>query len=62
MSTWILCGVLSSFCLFFFYVYAVMFVVVPVHLQVVDSPMVDFLATDLQWSMEFLVDFLGWNL
>ena len=59
MSTLILCGVLSSFCLFFFCVYVVMSDVVPMHLQVVDSPVVDFLAVDLQWSVEFMVDFLG---
>ena len=58
----VLCGVLSSFCLFLFCVYDVLSVVVPVHIQVVDYPVVDFLAADLQWSMEFLVDFIGWNL
>ena len=55
----ILCGVPSSFHLFFSCVYAVLSTVVPVHLQVVDSPVVGFLVADLQWSVELLVEFLG---
>ena len=60
----ILCGVPSSFSLFSSCVYAIMSVVVPMHLQVVDSPMVDFLlvgflVVDIQWLVELLVDFLG---
>ena len=31
-------------------------------LQVVDFPVIGFMAADLHWSMEFLVEFLGWNL
>ena len=58
----ILCGVPSSFCLFFSCVYVVLSVVVPVHLQVVDSPVVGFLVANLQWSVELQVDFLGWDL
>ena len=59
----ILCGVISSFCLFFFFcVYAGLSVVVPMILQVVDLPMVSFLVADLYWSVEFLIEFLGWNL
>ena len=34
----------------------------PVIPQVVDFPVVGFLAADLHWSVEFLVEFLGWNL
>ena len=30
-------------------------------LQVVYFPVVSFLAVDLHWSVEFLVQFLGWN-
>ena len=48
-----------SFCLFSFYVYVVIPIVVPVHLQVVDSPVVGFLVANLQLSVELLVDFLG---
>ena len=47
----ILCGVPSSFCLFFFFVYVVMSIVVPVHLQVVDSPVVGFMVVDMKWSV-----------
>ena len=59
LSTVILFGVPSSFCLFFSCVYAVLSVVVPVHLQVVDYPLVYFLVADLQRSVELLVDFIG---
>ena len=64
----ILYGVPSSFCLFFSYVYVIMVVVVPtivsMHLPVLNSPVVDFLVvgflvTDLQRSVELIVDFLG---
>ena len=58
----ILYGVPSSFCLFFSCVYVVLSIVVLVHLEVVDSPVVGFLAADLQRSVELLVDFLGWDL
>ena len=49
----------SSFCLFFTCFYVVMFVVVLVHLPVVDSLVADFLTTDPQWSMELLVGAAG---
>ena len=63
MSASILCGVLSSFCLFFFFcVYVVLSAVVPMILQVVYFPVINFLAVDLPWSMEFSVEFLAWNL
>ena len=60
----ILFGGPSSFCLFSSCVYSVLPVVVPVHLQGLDSHVVDFLVVgflvaDLQWSMELLVGFLG---
>ena len=55
----ILYGVPSSLCLFFSCVYVVMSNVVPMHLQVVDSPAVGFLVVDLQRSVELLVEFLG---
>ena len=55
----ILCGVTSFFCLFFSCVYFVLYTIVPVHLQVVDSPMVGFLVAGPQQSVELLVDFLG---
>ena len=60
----IIFGVPSSFCLFSSYVHAIFPVVVPVHLQRVDSPVVYFLvvgclAADLHWSVELLVGFLG---
>ena len=60
----IIFGSPSSFCLFSSCVYAIVPTVVPVHLQGVDSPMVDFvvvgfLVIDLQWSVELLVEFLG---
>ena len=64
----ILCGVPSSFYLFFSCVYDVLSVVVPMHLQVVDSPVVDIqwsvelLVVDLQRLVELLVGFLGWDL
>ena len=47
----ILRSVPSSFCLFFSCVYDVLSVVVPVHLQVVGSPVVVFLVADLQRSV-----------
>ena len=54
----------SSFCLFSSYVYVVLLVAVLVHLQGLDSPVVDFLVVgflvvDLQWSVELLVGFIG---
>ena len=55
----ILCGVPSSFYLFFSCVYVVLSAIVPMHLQVVGSPMVGFLVVDLQQSVELLVEFLG---
>ena len=55
----ILYGVHSSFCLFFSCVYAILSTVVPMHLQVVDFPVVGFLVANIQWSVELLVDFLG---
>ena len=55
----ILCGVHSSFCLFFSCVYAFLSAIVPMHLQVVDSLMVGFLVADIPQLVELLVDFLG---
>ena len=55
----ILYGVPSSFCLFFSCVYAILSVVVLVHLLVVDSLVVGFLVADLQQSVELLVEFIG---
>ena len=58
-----ICGVLSSFCLFFlFCVCASLSAVVPVILQVVEFLVVGFLAANLHWSVEFPIEFLGWNL
>ena len=59
----ILFGGPSSFCLFSSCVYVVLPTVVPVHLQGVDSHVVDFLVVgflvvDLQRSVELLVEFL----
>ena len=53
---------LLLFVSFFSCVYAVLSAIVPVHMQVVDSPVVGFLVADLQRSMEILVDFIGWDL
>ena len=60
----ILFGGPSSLCLFSSCVYVVLPAVVPVHMQGVDSPMVDFLVVsflvaDMQGSVELLVEFLG---
>ena len=54
----------SSFCLSSSYVYVVLVVVLFVHMQGVDSPMVYFLVVgylvaNIQWSVELLVGFLG---
>ena len=59
----ILFGGPSSFCLFSSCVYSILPVAVPMHLQGVDSPVVDFLVVvvlvaDLQRLMELLVGFL----
>ena len=62
LSTVILFGVPSSFCLFFSCVYAILSTIVPMHLQVVDSLVIGFLVANLQRSVELLVDFLGWDL
>ena len=58
----ILYGVPSSFYLFFSCVYVVLSAIVPMHLQVVGSPMVGFLVVDLQRSVRLLVEFLKWDL
>ena len=59
----ILFGGPYSFCLFSYFVY----VVVPMHLEGVDSSVVDFivvgfLVVDLQRSVGLLVEFLKWAL
>ena len=59
----ILFGGPSSFYLFSSCVYVVLPAIVLVHLQGVDSPVVDFLVVgflvaDMQWLVEFLVGFL----